>query len=110
MDELLLYSKNDIDKMILSERDFWKDAIASYKKCPIFILKSGAGEIFASFDHEPNDEEMDIEYAKYLKEDSLPSGTASWNCVLYRIFVGDKLESWNGPYTGSKYNWITRHQ
>lgn len=105
-----LYKKDEVDEMLKSGRDHYEYRLELYKKLPIFILKGNAGAIFASFDHEPSDEEMDIEYSKYLKEDSLPRGTASQNCVLYRIVVGEKIESWTGPYTGSKYNWRSIHQ
>lgn len=106
----LKYTQEEFDKKVQELLTFYASRLELHKKCPIFILKSGANEIFASFDHEPSDEEIDIEYAKYLKQDSVTKGTASWNCVLYRIVVGEKIESWNGPCTGSKYNWITANQ
>jgi hypothetical protein len=100
-----LYTQAEVDKIRSDLLEDRKQEFRIARKIPFYVLKSNAGVIFASFDNEPSDEEMDIAYAKYLREDSLPSGTASWNCVLYRIFVGNHIECWNGRYTGSKYNW-----
>lgn len=91
------FSINDLKEM-------QKNFLDTIKKSPIFLLRSW-GNPFASFDHEPSVEEMDIAYAKYLGKDYLPLGTSEQNCVLLRFVIGGSIESWAGSYSGSRYNW-----
>jgi hypothetical protein len=73
----------------------------------IFVLQSHVGDIITSYYEEPSEEQMDIDYCRYLKQDLIESGSASWNCNLYRIVVEKSVEVWHGRYIGSKYNWIS---
>ena len=76
----------------------------------IFVLQSHAGDLISSYHEEPSEEQMDIDYCRYLREDSIESGSASWNCNLNRIVVGRSIEVWHGKYSGSKYNWVSANQ